>query len=128
LGLGRPANRATTSTMIHVTVELGGGLELLFGNIKRHEIELGSGASAPTGSGAAAAAAAAGAQFTARDLLAHMAAHLLRERPELFLAGDTVRPGILVLINDADWDLDGGPAAPLADGDVVAVISTLHGG
>ncbi|KAK3088742.1 hypothetical protein FSP39_023186 [Pinctada imbricata] len=31
--------------------------------------------------------------------------NLLRERPELFMQGETVRPGILVLVNDADWEL-----------------------
>lgn len=29
----------------------------------------------------------------------------LKERPELFVKGDSVRPGILVLINEADWEL-----------------------
>ncbi len=57
-----------------------------------------------------------------------MGKHVLKERPELFLAGDTVRPGILVLVNDADWELEGGADCVLEDGDVVAFISTLHGG
>ena len=39
-----------------------------------------------------------------------------------------VRPGVLVLINDCDWELEGGLDAELADGDVVSFISTLHGG
>lgn len=30
---------------------------------------------------------------------------MLKERPELFIQDDTVRPGILVLVNDADWEL-----------------------
>lgn len=29
----------------------------------------------------------------------------LTERVELFAKGDSVRPGILVLINDTDWEL-----------------------
>ena len=44
------------------------------------------------------------------------------------MAGDTVRPGILVLINDADWELEGQLDAVLAQGDRVCLISTLHGG
>jgi len=38
------------------------------------------------------------------------------------------RPGVLVLVNDADWELSGLDESPLADGDRVAFISTLHGG
>nr|CAI5837077.1 unnamed protein product [Callosobruchus analis] len=30
---------------------------------------------------------------------------MLKERPELFLQNGSVRPGILVLVNDADWEL-----------------------
>uniref|UniRef100_A0A453JX85 Ubiquitin-related modifier 1 n=1 Tax=Aegilops tauschii subsp. strangulata TaxID=200361 RepID=A0A453JX85_AEGTS len=38
------------------------------------------------------------------------------------------RPGVLVLINDCDWELCGGLDAELEDKDVVVFISTLHGG
>jgi ubiquitin related modifier 1 len=38
------------------------------------------------------------------------------------------RPGILVLINDTDWELEGGIDSRCRNGDVVALISTLHGG
>ncbi len=38
------------------------------------------------------------------------------------------RPGILVLINDTDWELEGGLDATCTDGDVLVFISTLHGG
>jgi ubiquitin related modifier 1 len=31
--------------------------------------------------------------------------NLLTERAELFVKGTSVRPGILVLINDTDWEL-----------------------
>jgi ubiquitin related modifier 1 len=98
-------------------VELSGGLELLFGRTKvfpRLEVPLPPGAPA----------------LTMRHLLAWLRAHALQERPELFLSADTgsVRPGILVLINDADWELEGGMDYALQDGDVVSFISTLHGG
>jgi ubiquitin related modifier 1 len=39
-----------------------------------------------------------------------------------------VRPGILVLINDADWELHGTTRAVIEEGDHVVFISTLHGG
>ena len=29
----------------------------------------------------------------------------LREKPEMFVSGNSVRPGIIVLINDTDWEL-----------------------
>lgn len=56
--------------------------------------------------------------------------NLIVERPELFTepAGDTVRPGILVLINDADWELEGEGSYELEQGDHISFISTLHGG
>jgi hypothetical protein len=38
------------------------------------------------------------------------------------------RPGILVLINDADWELEGEEEYILQDGDEIVFISTLHGG
>lgn len=38
------------------------------------------------------------------------------------------RPGILVLINEADWELEGEENYELQDGDVVLFVSTLHGG
>lgn len=38
------------------------------------------------------------------------------------------RPGILVLINDADWELEGQDAYELEAGDEVVFVSTLHGG
>ena len=38
------------------------------------------------------------------------------------------RPGILVLINDCDWELMGGIDYTVEDGDALVFISTLHGG
>lgn len=38
------------------------------------------------------------------------------------------RPGILVLINDADWELEGEEAYELQSGDNILFVSTLHGG
>ncbi|ROL48542.1 Ubiquitin-related modifier 1 [Anabarilius grahami] len=63
-----------------------------------------------------------------KQLLAWIRGNILKERPELFMQGDTVRPGILVLINDADWELMGELEYQLQDQDNVVFISTLHGG
>ena len=38
------------------------------------------------------------------------------------------RPGILVLINDADWELEGEGDYELKSGDSITFVSTLHGG
>ncbi|CAL8387239.1 unnamed protein product [Boreogadus saida] len=63
-----------------------------------------------------------------KQLLVWIGQNLLKERPELFVQGDNVRPGILVLINDADWELMGQLDYELQDKDNVVFISTLHGG
>ncbi len=104
--------------MVRITVDMGGGLELLFGKQKHHELDVVVVAEASTPS----------RPVTMRDVLVHLRAHVLKERPELFMSGDTVRPGILVLVNDADWELDGGLNCEVQEGDAVALISTLHGG
>lgn len=38
------------------------------------------------------------------------------------------RPGVLVLINDADWELEGEEQYELQDKDNILFVSTLHGG
>lgn len=63
-----------------------------------------------------------------RDLLAHIRDTMLKERPELFLQGGEVRPGVLVLVNQVDWELEGGSEYVVKDGDELVFISTLHGG
>jgi len=38
------------------------------------------------------------------------------------------RPGVLVLINDADWELEGQDSYELQPRDGIVFVSTLHGG
>jgi ubiquitin related modifier 1 len=38
------------------------------------------------------------------------------------------RPGILVLINEADWELEGEEKYEIQNGDTILFVSTLHGG
>ena len=103
--------------MTVVSMELSGGMELLFGRTKVFpRLEL-----PPSASDDAQ-------PMTMREALQWIRSNLLKERPELFLAGDSVRPGILVLINDCDWELEGQLEYRLRDGDVISFISTLHGG
>ncbi|KAL2916225.1 Ubiquitin-related modifier 1 [Polyrhizophydium stewartii] len=100
--------------MLRVRLEFSGGAELLFGGSKAVAAELPDPHAAGT--------------TTVRELIAWTKTNLLKERPELFVQGDTVRPGILVLINDVDWELEGELEYRLQDGDTVVFISTLHGG
>ncbi|XP_076676177.1 ubiquitin-related modifier 1 [Andrena cerasifolii] len=95
---------------IPVTIEFGGGAELLFDKKKKHIVNL------------------PGNEWTIQRLLFWMKDNLLKERPELFLQGDTVRPGILVLVNDTDWELLGEGNYELRPSDTILFISTLHGG
>ncbi|EJU01329.1 ubiquitin-related modifier 1, partial [Dacryopinax primogenitus] len=63
-----------------------------------------------------------------RYLIRWMSDNLLTDRKELFMDGETVRPGILVLVNDTDWELEGELDYELKPGDEIVFISTLHGG
>jgi ubiquitin related modifier 1 len=44
------------------------------------------------------------------------------------LLTDARRPGVLVLINDADWELEGEAEYELQPNDNIVFVSTLHGG
>lgn len=57
-----------------------------------------------------------------------MKENLLTERLELFMQADSVRPGILVLVNDTDWELLGELDYEIQNRDSISFISTLHGG
>ncbi|KAH3670585.1 hypothetical protein OGAPHI_001100 [Ogataea philodendri] len=67
---------------------------------------------------------------TIKDLMYHITKTLLVDQKDydVFVEDDTIRPGILVLINDTDWELEGEDEYELQDGDVIAFTSTLHGG
>lgn len=98
-----------------MTIEFTGGAELLFNKVKKHEVEL------PVKS-------TDNSPWTLRTLIAWITENLLQERPELFVQGDTVRPGILVMVNMTDWALLDELNYQLQNGDHVLFISTLHGG
>ncbi|ORX75971.1 ubiquitin-related modifier 1 [Anaeromyces robustus] len=96
--------------MVKITLAFGGGMEILFNNTKEREIELPDNV------------------VNMKDLIAYMKDNLLQERPELFVLNDTVRPGIIVLINNCDWEIEGNLEYQLENGDEITFISTLHGG
>jgi len=107
----------TTTTIATklVRIEFGGGLELLFSNQKSHKVNIPviTGDDKPT---------------DVSYLILWLRDNLLKEREELFLDNKTVRPGILVLINDTDWELEGEGDYVVQNDDEIVFISTLHGG
>nr|XP_046231803.1 ubiquitin-related modifier 1 isoform X1 [Scatophagus argus] len=105
---------------IAIHLEFGGGAELLFNGVKEHHVTL------PSQSEPCFVCVCFLGDM--KQLLVWIQRNLLKERPELFVQGDSVRPGILVLINDADWELMGQLDYQLQDQDNIVFISTLHGG
>ncbi|KAI1285179.1 Ubiquitin-related modifier 1 -like protein [Halotydeus destructor] len=99
---------------LSITVEFTGGAELLFDNQKSLSVSL------PKISG--------DERWTLEKLISWLKENKLQERPELFVQGNTVRPGILVLVNDTDWELLGELEYEVKPNDKVLFISTLHGG
>jgi ubiquitin related modifier 1 len=71
---------------------------------------------------------AAEGDCTVERLIDDLRRNHLREKEEMFVQGTSVRPGIIVLVNDTDWELLDTTRCHLKDGDTVAFISTLHGG
>jgi ubiquitin related modifier 1 len=49
-------------------------------------------------------------------------------RDLIFVESALRRPGILVLVNDTDWELEGEGDYQLKEDDEIVFISTLHGG
>ncbi|KAI5924267.1 ubiquitin related modifier 1 [Camillea tinctor] len=100
---------------ISIQVEFSGGLEMLFSSQRRHSLSL--------------PATEQGTPITIASLINHLCNHTMKDtRKELFILDDHLRPGILVLINDADWELEGEEAYELQNGDNILFVSTLHGG
>jgi ubiquitin related modifier 1 len=64
-----------------------GGLEMLFDNRKALEIQVES-------------------TFSMKDLIEELRVKYLKEKEEMFFTNGSVRPGIIVLINDTDWELE----------------------
>lgn len=95
-----------------IQVEFGGGTELLFDKKKSIKVNLDD--SIPN--------------WTIGDLIKLLSERYIKERVELFAAGDKIRPGILILVNDVDYEILGGHQYVIKPNDKVIFISTLHGG
>ncbi|KAI8979744.1 ubiquitin-related modifier 1 [Mycotypha africana] len=100
---------------LNINVEFSGGMELLFNNVSKHTIKF-------------PATNNAGSPSNLQDLLFYIRDNMMTDRKELFVEKDTVRPGILVLINNVDWELCDELEYELQDKDEIVFISTLHGG
>jgi len=64
-----------------------------------------------------------------KDLVIYLCEKVMKDkRKDMFVVDGKVRPGILVLINDADWELEGEEEYQLQPRDNILFVSTLHGG
>lgn len=93
-------------------IEFSGGLDTVFGGAHELELEI-----PETGA-------------TVNEVISELAkiAEARGGDVNLFLQDGLVRPGILVLINDADWELLDKEDSEVGPRDVVHFSSTLHGG
>ncbi|KAK5654843.1 hypothetical protein OQA88_6879 [Cercophora sp. LCS_1] len=106
----------TEEPPISITVDFSGGLEMLFDNKRRHSLSI------PANDKNAKPANIA-------FLIEYLCENAMKDpRAELFVLDGHIRPGILVLINDADWELEGEEAYEIQAGDNILFVSTLHGG
>lgn len=99
---------------IKVKVEFLGGLDVVSNKIREHKLVV------PLEEGEA----------TMKDLVTYITKTIISDPKDIpvFIEDDTVRPGILVLINDTDWELEGMEDYIIESGDVFTFTSTLHGG
>ncbi|KAI1076304.1 ubiquitin related modifier 1 [Whalleya microplaca] len=101
---------------LSVVVEFSGGLEMLFSDQRRHSLSI-------------PAADKEGKPVTIAYLIKYLCDHTMNDsRKELFVLEAHLRPGILVLVNDADWELEGEEDYEIQAGDNILFVSTLHGG
>lgn len=102
--------------VLSLKVEFSGGAESLFDMQKELDIQV------PNESG----------PLLVSDLIRYINVNLIPDKSRSHLLvdkdGENVRPGILVLVNEVDWELLQGPKTILEDGDIISFISTLHGG
>ncbi|KAF1965942.1 ubiquitin related modifier 1 [Bimuria novae-zelandiae CBS 107.79] len=109
-------SQAKDEDTVSITVEFSGGLEMLFANERKLSLTI------PVKD-------ENGERPNIAFLVRHLCDTIMKDpRKELFVLDDTVRPGILVLINDADWELEGEDKYEIEEGDNILFVSTLHGG
>jgi len=93
-----------------IKVELGGGLEILFDKQKNLEINIEK------------------TEVKIKDIILELYSKI-KEKKELFSSSDgSIKPGIIVLYNDSDWEIYEKEETKLENNDTLSFISTLHGG
>ncbi|EMR10434.1 hypothetical protein PNEG_01150 [Pneumocystis murina B123] len=104
--------------ILDITVRFSGGLQTLFGNQNTHHVQL-----------LLSDPVLEGSPPNIAYLIHFLSQNLMNDtRKDLFIKDDTVRPGILVLINNEDWELNNEKYYILQPKDEITFISTLHGG
>lgn len=96
---------------LKIKVEFLGGAELLFNNQKCLNLDL-------DGS----------IEWTVAKLIKLLVETHIKERPEMFSIEGRIRPGILVLVNEIDFEVLGGHDYAIQPNDRILFLSTLHGG
>ena len=104
---------SANSATIRCKVQFSGGLEMYFNNERELSLEL----TYPQGG-----------KYTVSNLIEKLRTAHMSDKEEMFVQAGTVRPGIIVLINDTDWELEGQTEYEIENNDTIAFISTLHGG
>lgn len=99
--------------MVKVKVEFLGGLDVIVDKTRVHNVVV------PKED-----------PVTVRDLIDYICENMIPKKNdiEVFIENNSIRPGIITLINDTDWELEGEMDYELEDGDIVSFTSTLHGG
>ncbi|KAL3231362.1 Ubiquitin-related modifier 1 [Nakaseomyces bracarensis] len=98
--------------MVKVRVEFLGGLDVIVNKQRVYDLDV------------------AAEELTVGALINYIIDNLIKNPKdvEVFIENETIRPGIITLINDTDWELEGEKDCVLENGDVVSFTSTLHGG
>ncbi|OBT48281.1 hypothetical protein VE00_01212 [Pseudogymnoascus sp. WSF 3629] len=109
------ATTETSGGVMDVVLEFTGGLESLTSSKRIHRVAI------PSTLEGRPTDVAGLVRWVAKEMMAG-------DGGEMFIQGEGVRPGILVLINDADWELEGGESYLVQPGDNILFVSTLHGG
>ena len=73
-----------------VKIEFSGGLELMFDGKKNIDLDMEK---------------KDDKDILLEDVIADLRVNHLKEKEELFVQAGTIRPGIIVLVNDTDWEL-----------------------
>ncbi|RKF59450.1 Ubiquitin-related modifier 1 [Erysiphe neolycopersici] len=116
--------KSPSTSIINIDVEFTGGLEMLFRDERKHKLVLPRNKIVNNNNGGDDET-----PITIGWLIEYLCENLMTDsRKEMFVLDGHVRPGILVLINDADWELCGEVKYKLQPNDNVLFVSTLHGG